>query len=378
MSVVRKLEMPTVSQPEASSNSFHLVGARTDFWLIGGASIVMFCGFHLFTATNADVYKISTIMYYLSFAVNAPHFLLSYQLLYWDQRKSALHKPSFIWAAFLAPVLLIGILAYGFAQQSNLIFSISVHAMYILVGWHYIKQVFGTMVVTSAQRKFYFNNFERWVLLANLYSLAILSWLIPQTAKDEVNFHGVKYSLLGLDVIWKNLSYGFTIVSGLAVLVLFARRFIKEGRGPAPAAWVSFLALYTWYLPFAYHPHFFYMIPFFHSAQYLLFVIALKKNQWQSEVQNFEEPKQRFTLSRNYILYFGGAALLGLLAFETIPVFLDNQYKTLNPTSESIWGPTIFMACFMLFINIHHYFIDNVIWRKTNPDLQKYLFKRPS
>jgi len=27
----------------------------------------------------------------------------------------------------------------------------------------------------------------------------------------------------------------------------------------------------------------------------------------------------------------------------------------------------------MLFINIHHYFIDNVLWRFKDPEIQKYL-----
>jgi len=29
---------------------------------------------------------------------------------------------------------------------------------------------------------------------------------------------------------------------------------------------------------------------------------------------------------------------------------------------------------FWVFINIHHYFIDNVIWRRENTDVSKYLF----
>jgi hypothetical protein len=27
-----------------------------------------------------------------------------------------------------------------------------------------------------------------------------------------------------------------------------------------------------------------------------------------------------------------------------------------------------------MWINIHHYFIDNVIWRRDNEDVRKYLF----
>jgi hypothetical protein len=31
---------------------------------------------------------------------------------------------------------------------------------------------------------------------------------------------------------------------------------------------------------------------------------------------------------------------------------------------------------FWIFINVHHYFLDNVMWRRENPDTGKYLFGR--
>jgi hypothetical protein len=31
---------------------------------------------------------------------------------------------------------------------------------------------------------------------------------------------------------------------------------------------------------------------------------------------------------------------------------------------------------FYIFINVHHYFLDNVMWRRGNPDVQKHLFAR--
>jgi hypothetical protein len=32
-----------------------------------------------------------------------------------------------------------------------------------------------------------------------------------------------------------------------------------------------------------------------------------------------------------------------------------------------------FFTAAMLFINIHHYFIDNVIWRFKDPEVRNYL-----
>jgi hypothetical protein len=31
-------------------------------------------------------------------------------------------------------------------------------------------------------------------------------------------------------------------------------------------------------------------------------------------------------------------------------------------------GATPYFAAFFVFVNIHHYFMDHVIWRRENPD----------
>ena len=41
---------------------------------------------------------------------------------------------------------------------------------------------------------------------------------------------------------------------------------------------------------------------------------------------------------------------------------------------STLFGPAVFVFIFVMWINIHHYFIDNVIWRRDNEDVRKYLF----
>jgi hypothetical protein len=53
-----------------------------------------------------------------------------------------------------------------------------------------------------------------------------------------------------------------------------------------------------------------------------------------------------------------------------LPKYLD-AHQIIDPV---LFGPTVAMFAVTVFINIHHYFIDNVIWRGTNPDMRKYLF----
>ena len=43
------------------------------------------------------------------------------------------------------------------------------------------------------------------------------------------------------------------------------------------------------------------------------------------------------------------------------------------PYDHQLFGPELAMFCLMIFINIHHYFIDNVLWRRDNQALRQYL-----
>jgi hypothetical protein len=40
----------------------------------------------------------------------------------------------------------------------------------------------------------------------------------------------------------------------------------------------------------------------------------------------------------------------------------------------ALWGPTVGAFIFVVWINLHHYFIDNVIWRRDNDDVRRFLF----
>lgn len=60
----------------------------------------------------------------------------------------------------------------------------------------------------------------------------------------------------------------------------------------------------------------------------------------------------------------------GVLLITFLPRLLDGvvDYDT------SIFGSAVFAFMFVIFMNVHHYFIDFAIWRRENPDM-RYLFK---
>jgi hypothetical protein len=66
-----------------------------------------------------------------------------------------------------------------------------------------------------------------------------------------------------------------------------------------------------------------------------------------------------------------GGAALGYLGFWLIPFMLT----ALVPYDKQVLGSSLFFFIVLVFINVHHYFLDNVMWRRGNPEVSKYLFR---
>ncbi|MDG1995368.1 MAG: hypothetical protein P8J14_02645 [Emcibacteraceae bacterium] len=107
--------------------------------------------------------------------------------------------------------------------------------------------------------------------------------------------------------------------------------------------------------------------------QYLVVVwkYELNKSNFEYEYDrkvnnsNVRYGVKRRMINFGFVGFFGG-----LCGFWIIPMFFDS-YINQNLIGFSVTG---YIFIFWVFINIHHYFIDNVIWRKENKDVGKYLF----
>ena len=122
----------------------------------------------------------------------------------------------------------------------------------------------------------------------------------------------------------------------------------------------------------------------FHSLQYIPFVLRYKINESKTSgysgktsgenndpdnahlVHDAAKFSPEFLIFRFILL----ALFLGFLGFHAVPMLFD----AVIPYDKDLYGPTLFMFMFVVFINIHHYFIDNVLWRKENKNISQYLF----
>jgi len=111
-----------------------------------------------------------------------------------------------------------------------------------------------------------------------------------------------------------------------------------------------------------------YVIPALHSVQYLYFVWRLRRN----EARASEGPP---TFGRPAAVQVGilaaSAVALGILAMRGIPALFDGAFG--GKEGDGGLGPTPYFAAVYTIVNIHHYFMDSVIWRRENAEMHYLL-----
>lgn len=353
-------------------NKASLISPIADNLMIGGASIITFAFFWLFVDKSANVATIAVTAFSLSFIINFPHFFSSYLFIYGDYKELLFKKKSFFWAGIAAPLLIISYLVFSVMTKNLQLLGLGVQLMFLSVGWHYVKQIFGTAIVTSAVQKCFFSHWERAIVLLNLYAVWAMSFISTNLQRNRSESYGINYFTLNLPAYFLSGIYFLVGATLVGVLYMGVRKFIKTGARPANSSIISFLTIYVWYLPVLAHPLYFYLIPFFHSLQYMLFVTVLKKNQVIDENKRLSnEADKRSAFVVRYWGFLVLAAIIGAASFEWIPAMLDKLF----PLDANVFGPTLWVFAFNIFINVHHYFIDNVIWRGDNDFLKNYLVK---
>ncbi len=368
--------------------------------MVGGGSLIALLLLMIFVPpqNKAGVIYVGTMVYWGSFICNNPHFMISYQLLY-SGYGAKLHQFShtrpmwwrYVNVGILVPavlLLLLGIMTYdGVTHASYQWLGYGTDAMFFFVGWHYMKQAFGMFIMLSALRKVYYSALQRRIMLWNSYATWFFAWGFPHppVPVDNETLKSIKNAII-IPLTTVSLPAWLVCILGLAVLFttigVFAvlwQVWVKEGKRPPISAMIGYFSMYYLFaFIFWMHPLWIMVAPFFHSLQYLFFVIAYKRGHARKELNNLarklgQQPAMHDAkkIRGRHERFYAYAFLLGLSFFLIIPLCIDLYAMHLpRPIPAGF-----FMTAFSIFINIHHYFIDNVIWRKENSDVGDHLFQ---
>jgi hypothetical protein len=367
--------MTLAAEPIAVARSLPRVRRRAliEFLLVGGVTPLLFLLSWVLRHTvglDAADLGVGFLFFYGAYVINDPHFAVTYLLFYEDVRARALgsaftpvQRVRYLVCGFVVPLLLVAWAVAGLALRSPHVLGLLIQLMFLLVGWHYVKQGFGVMTVLSARRGVRFLPRERLAILAHCYAGWADAWASPYDPGKEVEEKGVVYTTIAHPHGLELLTHVVFLATAVVLLVVLVAKWRREGRLPILTPLTALLAtVWVWSIYSSIDPLVIYAIPALHSLQYLYFVWLLKGN----ETREREGPPwfERAAGARLTLLAVSALGL-GWLLFHGAPFALDDLLVPRHSRFTDL-GPTPYFAALFAVVNIHHYFMDHVIWRRDN------------
>jgi hypothetical protein len=154
---------------------------------------------------------------------------------------------------------------------------------------------------------------------------------------------------------------------------VFLHVWLIEKKGISPNGIIGYVApCYVWVFFIPGNSVLAFCIPFFHSLQYMPFVYKFKRSELeQSQGSSVEKSGPAGKALMLLIVFALIGVTLGGLFMNVLPKQLDRIYSPLGDA----FSKNFFLISFLMFINIHHFFIDNAFWRRDNTKIQQFLFR---
>jgi hypothetical protein len=324
-----------------------------DFLCVGGLSLIVFVP--LLASGRSDLVMIGAgAQAWLATLINMPHFMASYRLVYRSRETVMKHK----WASIYVPLILTAYIAVALweAQDSPVLVVILVSVSSAYLAWHYTGQVWGMMASYAYLGGAGFEKVERTLIRSGLRILLVwhITWFLYTQLRDPARVRPL-YMLVSAGTL---VAFGL----GLAGLIRMKRRI---GKFPPARALVAWVAIFVWYAVMARDPKALFWIQIAHALQYLAFPIRVEINR---TAKGAAQTAAR--LGAHMAIY--AAVLLGAsyLIAQVVPGSAMSVVGNIFGEEPGKVAPVLIL----MFINIHHYFTDGVIWKISNPDVRKELF----
>ncbi len=330
---------------------------------------------------SAADFAVGFTMFHAAHVINDPHFSVTYLLFYENARARAfgdafapLQRARYAAVAIVVPLALAAWTLAALLTGSAATLGLLIQLMFLLVGWHYVKQGFGAMMVLAARRGVQFLRRERLAILAHCYAGWAYAWASPADPGRELEEKGVVYTSIAHSVGLEAVTHVVFLATVLPLVWVLVQKWRREGPLPLFTPLTALLcSVWSWSIYSSIDPLVQYVIPALHSVQYLYFVWLLKEGEGRER-----EGPPAFEISASVRVGVLAVTALGLgfVLFHGGPGLLDHALVSRQGAALAL-GPTPYFAAIYAFVNIHHYFMDFVIWRRDNP-LTRYLVARPN
>jgi hypothetical protein len=327
-----------------------ILSPTLDLLCVGGLSLLVLVP--LLISGRSDLVMVGAgVQAWLLTLVNMPHFMASYRIVYGSRRMILQHK----WAAIYVPAILVGYIALAAwqASESRALMLVLTFVASAYLAWHYTGQVWGMMASHAFLEGRPFDKSERLLVRSSLWIL--LGWHVTWAVYNAVrNQAAVRPAYLVVSV--------GTLVAFAVGAAGLARMRRRTGAFPPLRAFVAWVSLFVWYAALARDPKALFWVQLAHALQYIAFPVRVELNRASAATEGHA--------TRHMVIY--GTVLLGvsLLISSVVPSALMTVVGDVFGEEPGKAAPILLL----LFINIHHYFTDGVIWKISNPEVRRELF----
>lgn len=339
--------------------NLYFVNAPVDAFFMGGLSILVFLYYQFFYRGYSHLQVSDTAMslaVFFNWIVNYPHFAATSYRFY----QSKEHREEFRLTAILIPFLiLLGTIACFVWPEKFAPVWTKVYMMWAV--YHYSGQNYGLTLIYAKRANIEVHTWWRFVLAGFLYSCFVAQLTAMEALGGTGWVVGMTFPLLQIPLwvsaLMRYVSYGFALA-----LFFYAIQWSRRHKRGIP--WIVALpvvAQYTWTLLSAQTFSFQILVALFHGLQYLLVAWAMEMHRQAASPSAADS--WRFLSSRT--LYWAAMILVtGAFIFFGLPWLVSLLgYELTFP-----------LGVFFVSVQIHHFFVDGVIWKLRGEKHRSPLF----
>ena len=226
-------------------------GRVREFLVVGGVTPLLFGLSWLLRrrfGLDASEYAVGFLFFYGAYVVNDPHFAVTYLLFYRDFRARAfgeafgtVQRLRYCFAGLGVPLALVAWAVASLATRSALALGFMIQLMFLLVGWHYVKQGFGVFIVLASRRGVRFNGRERLAILAHCLSGWAYAWASPADPGSEVEEKGVVYTTVAHSLRLERITHVVFLATVIPLAWMLVTKWRRDGRMPIVTPLVALL-----------------------------------------------------------------------------------------------------------------------------------------
>jgi hypothetical protein len=344
------VKAPLLSPPglKPAAASPYFVGPKVDFLLIGGFSLLLFLLLAPFSPGRTG--PIIMIAGWLMWIGNWPHFAATNYRLYHAKENIAQYPVT----ALVVPLVMLGAVILAFASPTSWA-PLWVKLFLLWSPYHFSGQSVGISLVYAARSGWKIGRLERFALSSFIFSTFIYPTALSEAVGTPYPYFGVEVPRLGIPKLIPDLALLWMLFSGLLLLALVVRWSVMSRRLPPLIVLLPSAAQLLWFVLGRNIAGYTEFVPFFHGIQYLLiaWAVQLKEKMQICRIA----PSKQYVMGESGRWYLG-IGVVGVVLFWALP----RLGVLFAGTSLLIAEPIVISA-----VQIHHFFVDGVIWKLRNP-----------